>query len=448
MKNAFFSVFLVFLCVSCATNERAYWEMDNAVQISNFEKGVELIDKAQKSKKLVYPPKNEILLYLDRGLLEHYASMYRESAKDLGQAEKLIENAATKSISEGAASYILNDNVKSYAGEDYENIYINVFNAINYYHMGNIDGALVETRKINEKLRALAGEYDKINREMRDEYKDSLSGIKLPESKPVNFTNSALADYLGALFYRADGAYDDARINLLQLRSAFLTAPGVYYNPIPSSLVLSGEAGDETAEELRRQDEKARVNLVCFTGLSPVKKEETIPFLLPYEYGLDYAQLRLPVLTPRPDSITSIEMIIDDDKPLKLELLEDVGKAVAETYKAKFNAVFLKTLVRSAVKYASVFVMADAAARGSDSEAVGTLTAFAAKAAFDATERADIRMERYLPAKAWIGAANMEPGEHTIRINYYSGSKRIESEEKIINTAAGRLNLLEGICLK
>ncbi|MDR0663702.1 MAG: hypothetical protein LBF80_06465, partial [Spirochaetaceae bacterium] len=213
-------IVLGILFASCATNSRVYSGIDKSVNASDYKNGVALIDKAQKSGKPVYPDKNKILLYLDRGLLTHYAGMYGDSTEDLGQAERLIEDAFTKSVSEGIASYIINDNTKSYSGEDYENIYLNVFNALNYFYMGSIDDALVEARKTNEKLKVLSDEYGRINQEMRDKYKGDLSGVKLPEAEPVNFTNSALADYLGALFYRADGAYDDARINLLQLESA------------------------------------------------------------------------------------------------------------------------------------------------------------------------------------------------------------------------------------
>ena len=442
------ALILAALLVSCATDGRAYAGVDKAVEVSTFEKGIELIDKAQKSKKPIYPKKNQILLYLDRGLLAHYADMYQESTKDLGQAERLIEEAFTKSLSAGLASYILNDNTKDYAGEDYENIYLNVFNALNYYHLGSLDDAVVEVRRTNEKLRTLAQEYEKINSEMKEKYRNNLSGLNVPAAKPVNFNNSALADYLGALFYRADGAYDDARINLLQLKDAFITAPNVYQNPIPASLVLSGEEGSETAEELRFPENKARVNLLCFTGLSPIKRENDITFPLPFSYGLDLAHLRLPELVPRADTVTSVELVTADGKKIELELLEDMGKAVQETYNAKYNTVFLKTLIRVVVKYASVYVIAEATAQSSENEFAGTLAAMAAKITFDATESADIRMERYLPAKAWIGAVNLEPGAHTITINYYSGSRKIGSEERTIQAETGRLNLLEGICLK
>jgi hypothetical protein len=442
------SASLVLFLVSCATDGRAYSGIDNAVHTSTFEKGIDIIDKAQNSKKPIYSKKNQILLYLDRGLLKHYANMYQESTEDLGQAERLIEDAFTKSLSAGIASYILNDNTKDYAGEDYENIYLNVFNALNYYYMGSLEDALVEVRRTNEKLRVLEQEYEKINREMREKYKGNLSGVSLPDAKPVNFNNSALADYLGALFYRADGAYDDARINLLQLEDAFVTAPNVYQNPIPASLVLSGEEGNETAEELQVPENKARINLLCFTGLSPVKRENDISFPLPFQYGLDLAHLRLPELAARADTVTSIELVTENGEKINLELLEDIGLAVQETYNARYSSVFIKTLIRVIVKYASVYVIAAATAESSDNEFAGTLAALAAKVTFDATERADIRMERYLPAKAWIGALNLEPGAHTLTINYYSGSNKIGSEEKTVQAETGRLNLLEGVCLK
>jgi hypothetical protein len=154
------------------------------------------------------------------------------------------------------------------------------------------------------------------------------------------------------------------------------------------------------------------------------------------------------VLSPRSDKVTSIKVEVDDGTEFELALLEDIGMAVRETYNAKYNNVLLKTLIRTIVKYVGVYVAAEAAAQASDSEAVGALTALAAKVAFDASERADIRMERYLPAKAWIGAINLEPGEYNVAISYYAHGKKIYTEKKTFQAAVGRLNLMEGVCLK
>jgi hypothetical protein len=444
------AVSLTVAFAGCATGQKAYAGIDRAVGSSDFDKAVETLDAAQSSKKPVYPKKNEVLLRLDRGILAHYRRDFEGSAKDLGQAEKLIEDAVTKSLSAGIASYILNDNTKDYAGEDYENIYLNVFNALNYYHLGSLDDALVEARRTNEKLRVLADTYAAINRRMTENYRASLEGLSVPPAKPVSFSNSALADYLGALFYRADGLYDDARVNLLQLRNAFITSPNVYRNAIPAALVLKGAEGGESAEELRPPADAnaARVNVVCFTGLSPVKVEEDIPFILPFEYGLDFAHLRLPALRNREDAVTAIELAVEGREPVRLELLEDIGLAIRETYNARYGAVLMKTVIRTAVKYASVYALAEAAARSSGSRNAGALTALAAKVAFDASERADTRMSRYLPAKAWVGAVNLPPGRYTAAIAYYSGGKRIASETRVLSAERGKLNLIEGVCLK
>lgn len=422
--------------------------MDSDVQRSDFADAAETLDKARKGGARLYPKKNNILLYLDRGQLNHYAQQYKSSARDLEQADKLIEDAFTKSIGAGVASYILNDNVKDYSGEDYENIYLNVFNALNYYYMGSLDDALVEVRKTNEKLKVLASEYEKINQQLISTYKSNLDNVKLPKPKSVNFSNSALADYLGALFYRAEGARDDARINLIQLKNAFITSPNVYTNPVPAELALSGEEGDESAEELTVPANKARLNFICFTGLSPVKKETVYSIPMPFDYGLDFANLRVPELAPRVDSITAIEIIINEKQSISLNVLEDMGKVVVETYNAKLSSVMLKTVIRTVVKYASVYVLAAAAEQASGSDGVGTLTALAAKITFDASERADTRMERYLPAKAWTGGVNLDPGSYNVVINYFSGKKKIAVEKKTIDAATGKLNLLEGVCLK
>jgi hypothetical protein len=43
----------------------------------------------------------------------------------------------------------------------------------------------------------------------------------MPKGKPVDFSNSALARYLSALFYLSDGNTDGARIEFEQLQAAF-----------------------------------------------------------------------------------------------------------------------------------------------------------------------------------------------------------------------------------
>jgi hypothetical protein len=437
---------LAFITMACATTSDNYREIDHAIDQSNFTSAVEEIVKRQESKKVIYSERNAIMLFLDKGLLEHYAGNYAASSADLQNAERLIEEAYTKSISEGFLSYIINDNIREYPGEDFENIYLNVFNALNYYRRNNIEGALVEIRKLSNtsgKLDMLAQKY---------EYTDPKSGSslnamvqketgisQLPEAKTVNFSNSALARYLGALFYQAEGNIDSARIEFNQVYRAYSVNSNIYRGQVPQAV--------EDARDV--PDGMARLNILSFTGLSPVKEEEIVIHYLPFQHPvLQVAAFKLPKMVRRPSQINRIEVEVDGAKNFELELLEDMGAVIEETFAARYSNILLKTYIRTLIKY----VIADIAAMEAnrrDEVFAGFMIAIAARAAMDASERADIRMSRYLPDMAYIGGINLDPGTYSVIIKYCNGNHVIHSEEFTdVTVKNGGLNLLQSVNLR
>ena len=441
--------FLVLLFFSCAGNPNVYREIDSAVYRDDFEKGIDVIVKAQEGSNPIYQKNNSISLYLDKGLLEHYTGKYSDSSKNLQEAERLIEEAFTKSISADIASYIANDNVKEYPGEDYEDIYINVFNALNYYNQGNLEGAMVEIRKINMssgKLDMLSRKYENnlpsVANWLVDQFRNIGLAInpELPRGKGVDFSNSALARYLGALFYLGNGDRDDARIEFEQLHAAYTGNLNIYGNPLPSSVseIMDVPAG------------KARLNIIAFAGLSPIKVEGSYPYLFPFFRNavLRVPVFKLPKFVKRISSINRIEVIIDNKTAFFLELLEDMGAVIEETYNARFSNLFFKTYIRLVLKYAIADIAAvRAGEKGSSKDAF--FSASIAKMLIDASESADIRMSRYLPDKAYIGGVNLEPGTYAVTVNYYSGNKVIARDERMnVPVRAGVLNLLETVNLK
>jgi len=445
---------LIFFCAATVTaqkvNSGTYKDIDSAVSKNNFEEGINVIKKGQEGKKPLYPESNAISLFLDKGLLEHYAGNYSNSSEDLQEAERLISEAFTKSITAGIASYIANDNTKDYAGEDFEDIYLSVFNALNYYNRGYIEDALVEIRKLsipNGKLDILSRKYEEGQRSAGDwalEQLDKILGIKmapeLPQGNPVNFSNSALARYLAALFYLGEGNEDSARIEFEQLIKAF-TNTKIYTNSIPNAV----------AETQNVPKGKARLNIIGFSGLSPVKEENIFSsnLPLPFKYSaLQQANFKLPRFVDRPSVVNQIEVIVGTEK-LSLELLEDMGSVIKETYNAKFANLYFKTYIRVLLKYATAQVAADQIAQTKAGRLGAIASTVAAKKGLDATEGADIRMSRYMPDKAYIGGINLDPGTYTVTINYYSGRKIVASyERKDINIRANAVNLIEAYCLQ
>ena len=437
------------LFFSCATKPEAYRDIDLAVGKDEFNTAVEVLRKGQDGARPIYPEKNAVSLFLDKGLLEHYAGNYAVSSQDLQEAERLIQEAFTKSITADLASYIANDNTKGYPGEDFEDIYINVFNALNYYNRGNIDGALVEIRKLTTssgKLDMLSRKYENARRSGGGSgAAETLRGFgisandAMPRGKPVEFSNSALARYLSALFYLSDGNIDGARIEFEQLRAAFAANKKVYYHPIPKSI----------ADVQTVPSGKARLNIIGFTGLSPVKEEGYFYMSFPLSVPiLCQPVFKLPRFVKRPSAINRVEVVVEGRERFNLELLEDMGAVIEETYNARFSQIFYKTFVRLLTKYAAVAVAANAAwEQGGD--LAGLATAIAGKAAADATEGADIRMSRYLPDKAYIGGINLDPGTYNITVHYYSGSRVVAKDERRgVTVRANAPNLLETISLK
>jgi len=421
-------------------------DIDIAVSQADFSLAIDTLRRSQTGNRALYNEGNAISLFLDKGLLEHYAGNYMESSQDLQNAERLIEEAYTKSISQGFLSYITNDNTKDYPGEDFEDIYINVFNALNYYNRGNIEGALVEIRKLtipNGKLDLLA---------QRHEYTDPNTGASLnemahretginqmPETIAVNFSNSALARYLSALFYQGINNTDSARIEFDQIQRAYSANRNIYRHRIPRAV----------SEARNVPDDMARLNIISFTGLSPIKEEAYIIHYLPFQHPvLRIASLKLPVMVKRPSIINRVEIIIEDKGRFEMELLEDISAVIEETFKARFSNILLKTYIRTLIKY----IVADVSAMETlrrQGELAGFLAAVAARTALEISESADIRMSRYLPDKAYIGGINLDPGNYNVIINYYHGNRLISSETRYnVNVNNNELNLLQFVNLK
>ncbi|MDR1957236.1 MAG: hypothetical protein LBQ30_10355 [Treponema sp.] len=409
-------------------------KIDAAVEGGDHQTGIALIEK---DKQALYRNKDLILYYLDKGMIAHYAEAYTDSTQLLQEGERAIEDAYTKSVTMEIGSYLLNDTVKEYDGEDYEDIYINAFNALNYYHQARLEDALVEIRRMNNKLQFLAAKYGEIRTNLQQKALAEGSTIPPNPESPSQFSDSALARYLGMLFYRAVGNHDDAQIDRDQLKVAFANAPAVYTYGLPASL----------DEELAVPPGKARLNVLGFSGLSPVKDAEVIRLPLP---NYRYIKIALPVMVNRPSQVSRVEVVFDDGQRFDLALLEDMAAVARETFKEKINLLYLKSVIRATVKGVTSSAL-DAVA---DETEGGTSLLFSVLSLgtqifAEASEQADLRISRYFPAKAYVGGITLDPGTYSFTTHYYGANGgRIASFDTTATVREDQLNLVEVVCLK
>jgi hypothetical protein len=56
-------------------------------------------------------------------------------------------------------------------------------------------------------------------------------------------------------------------------------------------------------------------------------------------------------------------------------------------------------------------------------------------------------MGRYFPSKAYIGAVNLDPGAYTVTVSYLAGGRAVDMS-KTVEVIAGKISLVEAVCLK
>ncbi|MDR3130936.1 MAG: hypothetical protein LBU18_05255 [Treponema sp.] len=428
---------LLFTLTGCATANDAYRRIDNEAYYGKYDAGVSLIDEHQKD---MYRQRDALLFYLDKGLLTHYAKRFDESIPLLQEGERAIEAAYTKSLSQEIGSYILNDNTREYGGEDYEDVYINIFNALNYYHQNKLEDALVEIRRMNNKLQFLAVKYGNLITGMQKMALEQSAEIPANEYlESAKFNDSALARYLGLLFYRGAGQYDDARIDRDYLKTAFANAPAVYSYPVPASV----------DDELNVPPGKARLNTIAFSGMAPIKEEAVIRIFIS---GGRWIKIALPVLKERPSMVGRVEALIGNGKErFELELLEDMGAVARETFKEKMALTYMKTILRAVLKGISSIVLDEASDRAEgNAGALLSILSLSAQLMAEASERADLRISRYFPGRAYAGGITLDPGSYPVTVNYYAVDGQLIASRDYgeIEIRADRLNLIEAVCLQ
>lgn len=447
----FFLLLLLCACSSLMTTTSQYNGTDVLLEQQDYLTAIQRIEKA-KGKQ--YRKKDRVLYYLDLGMLYHYAGDYRKSNEMLTQAENNMEELYTKSISKAAMSMLLNDNVLEYSGEDYEDIYTNVFKALNYLALSQSDEAFVEIRRINMKLDLLEDKYGRLASEMN---KSSYNKIKLKTGEN-RFLNDALGRYLSMLLYRKEGKLDDARIDREKIMEAFDLQKNIYDFPIPN-----------LPDSLDSEGGKVKVNILSFTGRSPVKKsydmflttgEDMVlisgnkpdffvaPVIMPVEEGYHF-RFSVPYIQAVPSRISAVKVVVDDGIPFELETIEDINRVATEAFKVKEPLIYMKSLTRTIVK-GIVSERQKRKMRDKNTGWGGILLSLATDIAVDLTENADLRLSRFFPSRASMGEISLDPGNHFFKMNYYDSNGQILYVENlgIYEVKAGQLNLLESHYLR
>jgi hypothetical protein len=408
-------------------------------------------------------------------MLRHFGGHFLPSSRDLLEAERLIDEAFTRSVSEDILVWLSNDNAREYAGEDFEDIYLSVFNALNFYNQGNLEGALVEIRKLTMdpagKLPQLATKYENARKGFAQGLEDILNkvGISLLDAMPAGdtvskwtqdygtFSDSALAHYLSVIFYMANGNYDSARIEYDRMQAAFASNSEIYHYPIPAA----------ATDMLQVPTGMGRLNVLAFNGPSATKEEisfeASFPFMVNPE--LRTPTFRLPIMHYVYHTSGNVDrvQIEVNGQSVDLEPIEDIERVIFATFNQQFTDIYFRTFVRVLTRYIAGDIAATEAAKAAADNAPASVpamvtgravekarhvAAIGVVTASDALEGADLRMSRFLPSMARVGAIDLEPGTYDVAVKYFIGSRLYRTENRNVEVTAGGANLLQTTLLR
>ncbi len=191
-------VALAALVAACATFYQKTYQVQSNIADGNFETADRLLANDTKWAE----NNHRVLYYMNRGVVSFMMGDHNKSIGYLNQADYYIEDFS-KQMGWEALSIVSNPMVKPYRPEDFEAIMVHFYKALNFLSLDDLEGALVEARRVNIKLQQLNDQYkDHKNKYQRDAFAHNLMGMLYEAAGEYN---NAFIAYRNALeIYETD----------------------------------------------------------------------------------------------------------------------------------------------------------------------------------------------------------------------------------------------------
>ncbi|MCL4485770.1 MAG: hypothetical protein M1537_05480 [Nitrospirae bacterium] len=415
------------------------------------ERALAEIEKARK--KNLYGSKDQLLLGMDLGMATHVAARYRESEKTFREANRLGEALFTKSFTDILLAYQLNDYSLPYKGLPYERVMINLVNSLNYAATGDWNGALVETRKIRRKLLSYnrmypkaAGaapgryaRYEGMARSLLDRHHIAYNPAQLN-----HYTDDAFARYLSGVFEEAQvesgaGSYQSAYLSYLKAERTYEKYALLYHTPVPSflepALLRTAEAAGRTNELARwkkvyagqsyiRPGDYARMGHVLFVGYNGKifhLTQDRFIFPLPLANTISMVSFAVPKPVGGGTDVRGHEIVVTSPgQPgvpvarVSSELGDDLMAIGATNFKDHLSRIILREAIRSTLKTVEQITAQEIARQEGSLAQILTMVG---GGIFDvASDQADIRSWRLLPATIDAAMVDLPPGTYDLTV--------------------------------
>jgi len=435
---------------SCAT----YYQQNEAFNKSFASGDMQMANKHLDANKRLQANRNRVLYLVNKGTLAWMQQDYTLANTYFNEADLFIEDQR-KNLGSKALAIVSNPSVKPYKPEDFENVLINYYKAIGYLQLGKNQEALVECRRVNEKLYALNDKYPRNhkNRYSDDAFAHNLMGMIYDASKDYN--NAFIAYRNAYNIYKSNYSENFGTVSPEQLKKDILrTAKRIgfeqEYNFYSKEFGMSYENNSK---------DEGEIIFIWMNGLGPIKDEWSINFaanrgaggiltLANNEEGvsfpfntnnfsskenaafnnLDFVRIAFPKYKERIPLFNQAIIEVDGLGQYNLEKAEDVNAIAFKCLKDRMVRELANSILRLATKKAL-----EEYARSKD-ETLGTLLSIANAL----TEKADTRNWQTLPHGIYYTRIKLKAGNHKLLLNLRSGINGEHKQEFNFDVKAGR----------
>lgn len=376
---------------------------------------------------------NRLLYLMELGNLLRLSGSFSAAENLLLSADRLSDQQRGIELDQEIGAFLSNDLALEFRGADYEKVFINYCLAVCYASENNMEDALVECRRVNDKLRALNLRYE----ENRNRYSDDafiryLMGILFEKAGDIN--NALVAYRNSAAVYDSSYASDygislPARVKSDILRlSSELGMQSVFQD-------YSSQWPDVSWEGEGVDPDNGEVVVILEAGMIPPRIEKSYTFVVDGKVykvslpGVAFAGHESWSVVLSSEKYSTDGFFAEDLAGIARKNLEDqAGRDIARAV--------ARLVLKAGVAEAGEDLVENLTEENSG---ISRLTGFLLSLAGAATEQADLRAWLTLPSRIYVLRLRLPAGEHPVSVTV--NGRTVFSDESM-DVDPGGINLL------
>lgn len=362
--------------------------------------------------------KKDVLASLNKGMLRRMKGDYQGSNSIFEIAKEKIKELYGVSISEQAGALIVNDTLRSYSGDRYEQVLLHAYMAMNYLQQDDFDSARVEMLQADVKMQEW-GEQ--------------------PEEDPF-------VRYLSGMIYESLGEKDQALVAYRQAKNAYQSSKEKHGLEVPLVLkkdllrilaeegaygelrVLKKEFNMKNFKSPRSAKGYGELVVILSSALAPVREGYIIASVTSSDV-VDTVKIALPKYHPSMPRY-SARLKTQGNAAIEIEVVEDVDALARAALDSEMALITTRAVARAVIKHK---VQEKAEEKG------GVLAGFLATVINLATEQADTRSWITLPQTIQLSRLKLREGMNDVSIEIYNAAGvLVDTIRKKVNIKSGK----------